>query len=54
MTKKKYNAYDHMVQLGKVSSLMQASIQINKLIIKEKKTLKKFEQLKLVKNIKND
>ena len=46
--------YGHMVQLGKVSPLMQASIQLNKLIVKEKELLKKYEQAKLVKDIKND
>ena len=54
MPKKKYDQYGHMVQLGRVSSLMQASIQLNKLIIKEKELLKKYEQAKLVKDIKND
>ena len=54
MPKKKYDQYGHMVHLGKVSALMQASIQLNKLIIKEKKLLKKFDQAKLVKDIKND
>ena len=52
--KKKYNQMDHMVQLGKVGSLMQASIQLNKLILKEKRVLKQIEQLRLVKDIKND
>ena len=52
--KKKYNQTDHMVQLGKVGALMQASIQLNKLILKEKRTLKQIEQLRLVKHIKND
>ena len=42
--KKKYNQMDHMVQLGKVGSLMQASIQLNKLILKEKRVLKQIEQ----------
>ena len=42
MPKKKYDAYGHMVQLGKVSSLMQASIAISKLIVKEKKVLKRL------------
>jgi|TARA_A100001388_G_scaffold252101_1_gene214370 hypothetical protein len=54
MPKKKYDAYGHMVQLGKVSSLMQASIAISKLIVKEKKVLKRFEQQKLLKDIKKD
>ena len=54
MPKKKYDAYGHMVQLGKVSSLMQASIAISKLIVKEKKVLKRFEQQKLLKYIKKD
>ena len=54
MTRKKYDAYGHMVQLGKVSSLMQASIAINKLILKEKKVLKKIEQQKLLKDIKKN
>ena len=52
--KQKYNQMDHMVQLGKVGSLMQASIQLNKLILKEKRVLKQIEQLRLVKDIKND
>ena len=52
--KKKYNQMDHMVQLGKVGSLMQASIQLNKLILKEKRVLKQIEQFRLVKDIKND
>ena len=51
--KKKNNQMDHMVQLGKVGSLMQASIQLNKLILKEKRVLKQIEQLRLVKDIKN-
>ena len=52
MTKKKYDSYGHMVQLGKVSSLMQASVAITRLILKEKKALKKFEQQKLLQDIK--
>ena len=51
---KKYDAYGHMVQLGKVFLLMQASIAISKLIVKEKKALKRFEQQKLLKDIKKD
>lgn len=54
MTKKKYDQFDHMVQMGKVSSLMQVSIEINKLIEKEKRILKKIEQQKLIKDIKKD
>ena len=45
MPKKKYDAYGHMVQLGKVSSLMQASIAISKLIVKEKKVLKRLVKI---------
>ncbi len=54
MTKKKYDSYGHMVQLGKVSSLMQASVAITRLILKEKKALKKFEQQKLLQDIKKN
>ena len=43
MPKKKYDAYGHM-----------ASIAISKLIVKEKKALKRFEQQKLLKDIKKD
>jgi hypothetical protein len=43
-----------MVQMGRVSALMEASISLNKLILKEKQALKRIEQLRLVKNIKND
>ena len=52
--KKKYSQIDHMVQMGRVSALMEASISLNKLILKEKQALKKIEQLRLVKHIKND
>ena len=52
--RKKYSQIDHMVQMGRVSSLMEASISLNKLILKEKLALKKIEQLGLVKDIKND
>ena len=52
--KKKYSQIDHMVQMGRVSALMEASISLNKLILKEKLALKKIEQLRLVKDIKND
>tara|TARA_B100001027_G_scaffold197239_1_gene154575 strand:+ start:423 stop:590 length:168 start_codon:yes stop_codon:yes gene_type:complete len=54
MKTKKYDQFGHMVQLGKVSSLMQASIAISRLIVKEKKVLKKFEQQKLLKDIKKN
>jgi hypothetical protein len=54
MRKKKYSQIDHMVQMGRVSALMEASISLNKLILKEKQALKRIEQLRLVKNIKND
>lgn len=53
-SKKKYSQIDHMVQMGRVSALMEASISLNKLILKEKQALKKIEQLRLVKDIKND
>ena len=46
--KKKYSQIDHMVQMGRVSSLMEASISLNKLILKEKLALKKIEQLRSV------
>ena len=52
--KNKYSQIDHMVQMGRVSALMEASISLNKLILKEKQALKKIEQLRLVKDIKND
>ena len=52
--KKKYNQIDHMVQMGRVSALMEASISLNKLILKEKKALKKFEQQKLLQDIKKN
>jgi|TARA_B110000259_G_C13680055_1_gene267918 hypothetical protein len=54
MAKKKYNAYDHMAQLGKVTGLLEAQTKIQYQLIKEQKKLKLLEQLKLVKNIKND
>ena len=54
MAKKKYNAYDHIAQLGKVTGLLEAQTKIQNQLIKEQKKLKLLEQLKLVKNIKND
>ena len=40
-SKKKYSQIDHMVQMGRVSALMEASISLNKLILKEKISKKK-------------
>ena len=54
MKTKKYDQFGHMVQLGKVSSLMQASIAISRLIVKEKKVLKKFEQQNYYKILKKN
>ena len=54
MAKKKYNAYDHMAQLGKVTGLLEAQTKIQNQLIKEQKKLKLLEHLKLVKNIKDD
>ena len=39
--KKKYSQIDHMVQMGRVSALMEASISLNKLIFKRKTSIKK-------------
>ena len=54
MAKKKYNAYDHMAQLGKVTGLLEAQTKIQNQFIKEQKKLKLLEHLKWVKNIKDD
>jgi|TARA_B100000927_G_C16458986_1_gene467058 hypothetical protein len=54
MSKKKYNSFEHMAQLGKVTGLLEAQTKIQNQLIKEQKKLKLLEQLKLVKNIKND
>ena len=54
MAKKKYNAYDHMAQLGKVTGLLEAQTKIQNQLIKEQKKLKLLQQLELEKNIKND
>jgi len=54
MAKKKYNSYDHMAQLGKVTGLLEAQAKIQTQLIKEQKKLKLLQQLKLVKNIKDD
>ena len=55
--KKKYNQMDHMVPVRQ-SRFLNAGrcppIQLNKLIPKEKRVLKQIEQLRLVKDIKND